>query len=78
MSKEQMTVDLDFTDPLLRMRVRDSVRRVSDAVTWLAQDLEQADRRVEDLTDEFIVTRLFCGVAFFAAQAMIDGARDEG
>lgn len=77
MSKEQMTINLDFTDPLLRMRVRDSVRRVSDAVTWLAQDLEQADRRVEDLTDEFIVTRLFCGVAFAAAQAMIDGVRAE-
>lgn len=78
MSKEQMTINLDFTDPLLRGHVRQAIRDISDAVIELAEDLEHAERHINIWADEFIITRLFCGVAFAAAQAMIDGARAEG
>lgn len=75
-----MTIDLTHTDPILRGRIAKATRQISDALIWLGEDLERAEKRadtyLDTLADELIVTRLFCGVAFAAAQAMIDGTRE--
>ena len=79
-------ITLNTIDPLARARIRKTVWDVAGMMDAMALELEaqhagsmsEYEVFVNTIFDDLIITRLFCGVAFAAAQAMIDGVRAEG
>ena len=82
MKKTTTEITLRARDPLYLGRIQLAAQSIVYALDDMAVSAETHAHAAEDAIRtaeaDLIITRLFCGVAFAAAQAMIDGVRVEG